>query len=168
MRTEQDIVNELEGAFAFLKDKVHVAREKRVFVDMLTQPELREVVEYMHDTLGFYRGHNLIGTDDGDSIGFLYLLSGKENIIVTLRTNTPKENAQLPSLTGLFPSLILFERELVDLFGVEVEGLPPGPNYPLPDDWPKGQWPMRKEWKPEYFNRQTMTYEPPAEKEAEQ
>jgi len=37
----------------------------------------------------------------------------------------------------------------MDLFGAKVEGLPEGPRYPLPDDWPKNQFPLRKDWKPD-------------------
>jgi Ni,Fe-hydrogenase III component G len=36
---------------------------------------------------------------------------------------------------------------MMDLFGMQVEGLPPGNRYPLPDDWPPNQYPLRKDWK---------------------
>jgi Ni,Fe-hydrogenase III component G len=29
-----------------------------------------------------------------------------------------------------------------------VTGLPEGSRYPLPDNWPEGQYPLRKDWKP--------------------
>ena len=48
-----------------------------------------------------------------------------------------------------FPGAELYERELVDMFGISVEGLPAGNRYPLPDDWPQGQHPLRKDWKKE-------------------
>jgi Ni,Fe-hydrogenase III component G len=32
------------------------------------------------------------------------------------------------------------------MLGVNVEGLPEGKRYPLPDDWPDGQYPLRKDW----------------------
>ena len=34
------------------------------------------------------------------------------------------------------------------MFGVKVEGLPAGRHYPLPEDWPQGEYPLRKDWKP--------------------
>ena len=45
----------------------------------------------------------------------------------------------------------------------QVHGLPEGPSFPLPDCWPEGQYPLRKEWNPAYFNKKTMAYEPPKE-----
>jgi Ni,Fe-hydrogenase III component G len=48
----------------------------------------------------------------------------------------------------LFVGAEIYERELVDLLGVKVEGLPSGNRYPLMDDWPKDQFPLRKDWKP--------------------
>jgi Ni,Fe-hydrogenase III component G len=50
-------------------------------------------------------------------------------------------------VTDRFPSAHIYERELIDLLGAKVEGLPPGNRYPLTDDWPKDQYPLRKDWK---------------------
>jgi Ni,Fe-hydrogenase III component G len=35
----------------------------------------------------------------------------------------------------------------VDLLGIKVNGLASGHRYPLPDNWPKGEYPLRKDWK---------------------
>jgi Ni,Fe-hydrogenase III component G len=37
---------------------------------------------------------------------------------------------------------------MFDLLGIEFEGLSAGNRYPLPDDWPAGDHPLRKNWKP--------------------
>ena len=52
-------------------------------------------------------------------------------------------------MSDRFPAAHIYERELVDLLGAKVEGLPPGNRYPLPDDWPEVQYPLRKDWKQE-------------------
>ena len=46
-----------------------------------------------------------------------------------------------------FPAAEIYERELIDLLGAKVAGLPEGKRYPLPDDWPAGEYPLRKDWK---------------------
>jgi Ni,Fe-hydrogenase III component G len=35
----------------------------------------------------------------------------------------------------------------MDLLGVRIEGLPAGKRYPLTDDWPANEFPLRKNWK---------------------
>ena len=102
-----------------------------------------------------------MGTDEGEDLGFIYLLTNDEGIILALKEKAPKSDPKISSLSGDYPSLEFHERELVSLFGAEVEGLPAGPSYPLPDGWPEGNYPLRKEWNPEYFDQNTMTYNPP-------
>ena len=67
--------------------------------------------------------------------------------ILNLKTGVPKENPVLKTIIGYFRGAEIYERELVDLLGVKVEGLPEGKRYPLPDDWPLDQHPLRKDWK---------------------
>ena len=85
-----------------------------------------------------------------------------------LKQSAPKANPVIKSVCSTFPNALWHERELVDLFGAVVEELPPGLTYPLPDGWPAGNYPLRKEWKVEYFDRETMTYNPPAGDEDKQ
>lgn len=160
-RAEQDIADRLCKEFSFLRDKVFVQRKKRIFTEPLTREEFERVLHYAHDKLDFYRANHVVGTDEGDDLGFIYLLSNREGIILALKEKAPKSDPVIRSMTDVYPSLVMHERELVDLFGADVRGLPEGPSYPLPDGWPKGNYPMRKDWNPEYFDRNTMTYNPP-------
>jgi len=159
MDRENELMQTLLAQFPELEGKVHVVRPMRVHVDMLDREEFYKVIAFLHDEMGLTRGHNVIGTDEGDDLGFIYLVSGADHIIFTLRTHAPKSDPRIRSMTGLYKSFTLFERELSDLFGAVVEGLPEGPHYPLPDNWPRDQWPLRKEWDPKKFDRTTMTYE---------
>lgn len=163
MQTEQEIVEKLLNKFEFLNDKVNVQRKKRIFTKPLAREEFEQVFHYLHDELGFYKANHVVGTDDGDDLGFIYLLSNEDGIIFALKEKAPKSDPRIDSMTGVFPSLDLHERELVDLFGAVVMGLPEGPSYPLPDGWPKGNYPMRKDWNPKYLDKNTMTYNPPAD-----
>ena len=167
MSREEEIVKELCDKFPFLKDRIYVQKEKRIFTKELSKEEFEQIIVFVHDEMDFYRSHHVIGTDEGENLGFLYIVSNNDNILLVLREIAPKSNPVINSICNLYPSIVLHERELVDLFGAVVEGLPEGPSYPLPDNWPKGNYPMRKEWNPKYLNKDTMTYEPPQEKEAE-
>jgi Ni,Fe-hydrogenase III component G len=66
--------------------------------------------------------------------------------VVTLRLRLPREAAVVPTLTELIPSAESFERELSEMFGVTVTGLPNPEHLYLPDDWPADIYPLRKDF----------------------
>ena len=142
------------------------ARPLRVFTAFAEPKEFEEALQYAFSKLDYHKGKHIVGTDEGPDIGLSYILSNDDNVLLVLRERVPKSAPRVRSMGEFFPSLMLHEREMVDLFGVQVSGLPEGPNYPLPDGWPEGEYPLRKEWNPAYFNKQTMKYEPPKEEDA--
>ena len=141
-------------------------RPLRIFTAFTDPAAFEEALRYANLTLGYHKGKHIVGTDEGEDIGISYILSNDEDVLLVLRERVPKSAPNVRSMGELYPSLVLHERELVDLFGVQVSGLPEGPRYPLPDCWPEGEYPLRKEWNPAYFNKQTVTYEPPKEEDA--
>jgi membrane-bound hydrogenase subunit beta len=158
---ENAIVEEFSRKFSFLQDRIRVLRRQRVMTSLLSREEFEQVIHFAHDEMNFKKAHHVIGTDEGEDLGFIYLLSNPDQIMLALKEKAPKSDPRISSMTGLYPSLLMHERELVDLFGAIVEDLPPGPTYPLPDGWPKGNYPLRKEWNPAFFDQKTMTYNPP-------
>lgn len=64
--------------------------------------------------------------------------------VVTLRVKVPYDAARVPSVCGLIPAATLYERELIEMFGVTVEGTPVTDHLLLPDGWPQGVYPLRK------------------------
>jgi len=167
MKREEEIISSLCEKFPFLTDRIYLQKDKRIFTKALSPEEFQQVLTYVRYELQFIRATHVVGTDDGEALGLLYILSDNENILLILRESVPKANPVVKSVVEQYPSIMLHERELVDLFGVVVEGLPEGLHYPLPDGWPEGSYPMRKEWDPKYFNKGTMTYHKPQEEEAQ-
>ena len=53
----------------------------------------------------------------------------------------------IPTVCGVIPAATLYERELAELFGVEVQGTPDPNRLVLADDWPEGVYPLRKSFK---------------------
>lgn len=66
--------------------------------------------------------------------------------VATLRIGLPYSKAEVPSVCGLIPSASLYERELMEMFGVNVVGTPDPRRLLLPDDWPEGVYPLRKSY----------------------
>jgi Ni,Fe-hydrogenase III large subunit/NADH:ubiquinone oxidoreductase subunit C len=86
----------------------------------------------------------LTGVDLGKTIELMYHIRthGK---IVTIRTEVPKEDAKIKSITDLILGANFHEREVADLFGVNFEGHPNLKRLVLSDDWPKNLFPLRKD-----------------------
>jgi Ni,Fe-hydrogenase III component G len=68
-------------------------------------------------------------------------------IVTTLRVAVPYEKAVVPSVCSIIPSATLYEREIIEMFGITIEGTPNTDKLLLPDDWPDGVYPLRKEFK---------------------
>jgi NADH:ubiquinone oxidoreductase subunit C len=66
--------------------------------------------------------------------------------ILTLRVKVPQAQPALPSLCALIPYAILYERELAEMLGFEIDGISPGQHFILPEDWPDGVYPLRKDF----------------------
>jgi len=146
MEVENKIKQELEEKFRFLEGAVTVKRKNRVFID-LALDKFEEVFSYAIKEMGFTGLCTISGMDLGDALSVIYHLKREGKIILNLRVSLNKEAPGINSVTALFPGADIYERELVDLLGIEVRGLPKGQRYPLPDNWPKGSYPLRKDWK---------------------
>lgn len=165
MAGENEIIGRFVARFPFLDGRITTRRRQRIFTANLSRAEFSKVVAFARDEAGFTKMHHVVGTDEGADLGFLYVMENDGGVILALREVAPKEAPEIDTMTTLFPSMLWHERELVDLFGARVAGLPEGPRYPLPDGWPEGNYPMRKDWNPKYFDRDTMTYRVPEDGE---
>ena len=84
---------------------------------------------------------------DGGSTGMLEVLYHFcfGSYIVTLRVNVPRGAAAVPSLCALVPAAGLYERELAEMLGVTFLNSPDTSPLYLPEDWPAGLYPLRKD-----------------------
>jgi len=137
----------LEGSFPFLAGKVTIQRARRMFVEVPAE-SCHELIKHVQTTLGFDQCCTITGTDDGETLGALYHLAHPDGTLVNVRQHVPKDNPIIQSVADLYPSCANYERELVDLLGFKVENLPEGKRYPMPDDFPRDQHPLRKDWQP--------------------
>lgn len=64
--------------------------------------------------------------------------------VITLRLPVSRRTPVVPTLSQIVPSAEIFERELMEMFGINVNGLPTREHLYLPDDWPEATYPLRK------------------------
>lgn len=145
---ENAIRDNLVAQFPILADQITIQRVRRLWAKV-PMDQLHPVMVHAKDQLGFSMLCTITGTDEGDSIGLLYHMAHDNGVVLTLMTNAPKDGPGPSTVTPYFPLAELSEREVIDLLGARIQNMPEGPRYPLPDGWPEGQYPLRKDWKPE-------------------
>ena len=146
MSHEEDIKKELENKFNYLKDKIVIKRPRRIFAEV-DLANFYEVLDYGAKKMHFNRLATITGLDEGEKIGLIYHLSQDSGVLLNIHTAVLKTNPVIKTVLSYYPIAEIYERELIDLLGVKVEGMPSGQRYPFPDNWPEGQYPLRKDWK---------------------
>ena len=148
MTSEEILVQDLIKKFSFLEGKCNIARVRRIFVDVKAE-DILDVLSFSEKSLQFTMLPAITGLDIGDEYQVIYHLANEKGMMLNLKTNIPKSNPVIKTVTGIFQGATLYERELKDMFGIIVEGLGEGRRYPLPDGWPEDQHPLRKDWNPD-------------------
>ena len=88
----------------------------------------------------------ITGVDRGDIVDVIYHIHCGESLL-NLKLSIPKTDLEIETITDIFPGAILYERELMEMLGVQVNGHPDPRRLFLSDDWPAGKFPLRKEAK---------------------
>lgn len=68
-----------------------------------------------------------------------------EEVLVTLTVSLDKTDLKVPTITGVIPGALTSEREKQEMLGIEVVGIPDGRRLFLPEDFPLGVYPWRKD-----------------------
>ncbi len=89
----------------------------------------------------------IAAADKGLDIDLLYHFDLGGTLIV-LQTSVAKEAPEIESIAELVPAAEWAEKEVAELFGVNFRGHPKPGHFQLPDDWPTGDYPLGKPFKP--------------------
>jgi NADH:ubiquinone oxidoreductase subunit C len=142
--TDAELIEKLK---ADLGDRVEIANPARRRLYLKVSPDnLVAVTTRLRDAFGVVFLSTISGVDLGEAFEIIYHFSTPEQDF-NVRTETPRDNPHVPSITPVIPGAILYEREIQDMFGIVVDAIPDGRPLLLSDDWPEGQHPLRKDWK---------------------
>lgn len=111
----------------------------------------KEAIEHLCE-LEFPHLAVISGNDLGKNIELIYHFSiyyGKrlKEISLNISVEIPKSNPKIPSICDLIPGAVITEREMQEMFGIKIEGIPDSRRIFLPDDFPKDVYPWRKDEK---------------------
>lgn len=124
--------------------KIEKRSPTRVYFDIHPK-DVVETVRFLFKELGL-RFNIASGVDDFDGLEILYhFASDVSGFVVTVRAILKdKENPRIDTITTVTRAAWWIEREIHELFGVEFDGNQDLRPLLLPDDWPKGVFPLRK------------------------
>jgi len=130
-----------------IKDKIQeaaVTAPLRINVKV-DRAQLLAVLTYLKEQFGFTHLATISGVDLGENFEVVYHMASNL-ATVNVRILTPRSAPTIPSVCPVIPGAILYERELQDMFGMVVENIPDPRPLLLADDWPAGEYPLRKDW----------------------
>jgi NADH:ubiquinone oxidoreductase subunit C len=158
LEKENDIIEKLKAFLGEELLEVKIPRARRIFVK-IEKTALKKTVSFMIENLEIGHLSTITGVDLGEEIEIIYHLAYKGAIEVSLRLSVPKKEPKIPTITDLIPGAVLYEREVHDLFGVEFEGHPDLSPLILPEGWPEGLYPLRKEFSLEDLRKAVLKEE---------
>lgn len=145
----ENLLHEAENALeGLVQDMVQPAANRMDFiVDSVRLPAaVRALTTAGWGYLAAITGLDL-GTD-AEALEVLYHFC-EGAAVVTLRVRLPYETPVVASICSDIPSAVLFEQEVSEMFGVTFLDAPFSGYLFLPEEWPEGVYPLRKEYQPE-------------------
>jgi Ni,Fe-hydrogenase III component G len=143
--TDLERLESLKAALGGLIVEITNPARRRIFLT-IDRTNLAAVMTTLRDRLGFIYVATISGLDAGDAYEILYHMADAHGN-VNIRIKVPKADGHVISITPIIPGAILYERELQDMFGLVIDGLPDPRPLVMSDDWPAGNYPLRKDWK---------------------
>ncbi|MCK5832645.1 NADH-quinone oxidoreductase subunit C [bacterium] len=93
-----------------------------------------------------------------DAVELIYhFMFDKDQVLCNLKTLVMKPELKVGSVGAFLPAADWIEREMSEMYGVIFEGHPDPRHLLLPDGWPEGNFPYRKDYpqNPEGFTDET-------------
>ncbi len=126
---------------------VEMIRANRIRVTV--EPgSVREAVAALQESLSCERLITISTADNGRQFELIYHFTGPHRSIISVATRLNRESPAMPTLSDILPPAGIYERQIHDLFGVTFTGHPGLAHIMLNEDWPEGEYPLRKDWKP--------------------
>ena len=150
LKEEAGIAHKIKSKFNEKVD-VSVDGEKRIIVRVKSKDTEDLVLIAQHiksegfDRLSLATANDLI---DQGFFEMVYLIGPyPKNCVIMLKIKIPRETPELPTLIPVWESANLDERETHEMFGINFKGHPNTKHLVLDEDWPKGEYPLRKDFK---------------------
>jgi NADH-quinone oxidoreductase subunit C len=149
---EETIINRVKSKFPDFITAAKIDRKLRVTITF-DKDHVLEIAKWMCEEVGFDYLKGVAGVDFPTHKKFevLYFLGSYsvpelQNLIVTFKTELPRDNPCIASVVSIWESAHFHEREAFEMFGIKFEGHPDLRKLLTLDNW-EGPPPMLKDIK---------------------
>jgi len=130
-----------EGTKGALRRTIWMNADREILRDMIRS--LIDEIHYPHLSV-------ISGTDEGEKVELQYHIQvyyGERatETTISVRFALPKDDLWIDSICDLIPGALISEREKQEMLGVDVRNIYDSRRYFLPDDFPQGVYPWRKD-----------------------
>ena len=137
----KDLREKFKGDIIELFDK----SPKRIYVEI--KPEsITKLSKFIFRNLGA-RFNIASGVDVRYHIEILYHFTIEEiNLLISVRVKLPKDKLEIDSIANIIKGANWIEREINEMLGINFKGHPNLKKLLLPDEWPEGVYPLRRDY----------------------
>jgi len=144
--TREEVLYDLRKKFKDDIIEVFDKSPKRVYVE-IRPDSIVQVASYIFKDLKA-RFNTASGVDLRYHMEILYhFLIEDINLLISLRVKLQKPKLEIDSLSLIFEGANWIEREMHEILGINFRGHPDLRRLLLPDDWPDGVYPLRRDYK---------------------
>ena len=156
MKMFENALDILKNNLADAVLELRVPRTRKAYI--LLKPERhRDAISLLLKNVNDAELSTITGVDLGNEIELNYHMACAGTI--TIKNRVPREKPITQTITDILPGANLYEREVFDLLGVVFEGHPNLERLLLPESWPQGNYPLRRDWKPSVDQENDSTSE---------
>ncbi len=144
----ENMIKTLESALkTFCGENVETSRDKNG-LNVICKGDHLEVFNVLVEKYTDWHLTTITCVDDLENKKFdlIYHLLLEYILPVNVVIYVDREKAELDSVTKILPAANIYEREIFDLFGIKFKGHPFLKRLLLHDNWPDGQYPLRKDF----------------------
>jgi Ni,Fe-hydrogenase III large subunit/Ni,Fe-hydrogenase III component G len=143
----REMFEEFKARFGPLIQRADLPSDRRLFV-YVDRSAVQYVCQHIFRELDA-RYVASIGSDDRPFSGTFLVAHNfafdKDHLLCSVLTQLPEDDLKIDSITNMVPAASWAEREMRDLLGIEPVGHRYLKRLVLPDGWPEGKHPLRKD-----------------------
>jgi len=147
---EENLIKTIRESFPAEIKESTILRRSRISITVAPE-KITDVAMFLRDKLGYDHPSGVSAVDYNREARFeiVYHLSSirtpeQGDIIINLKESVPRNNPRAISLVKVWPGVENYERESIEMFGLQFEGHPRPEKLFLYDNW-DGPPPLRKE-----------------------